>query len=109
MRAGQSWWLGYADDLLFAAMDVGGGYKSASEVGLELAKTAATAVIGKGIGAGSNALGDLAGKAMQGAGKVANFAVQAGISMTTNYVTLESGNLSQENINAMNASSRFNV
>ena len=84
---GQSWWLGYADDLLFAAMDVGGGYKSASEVGLELAKTAATAVIGKGIGAGSNALGDLAGKAMQGAGKVANFAVQAGISMTTNYVT----------------------
>ena len=38
---GQSWWLGYADDLLFAAMDVGGGYKSASEVGLELAKTAA--------------------------------------------------------------------
>ena len=36
---GQSWWLGYADDLLFAAMDVGCGYKSASEVGLELAKT----------------------------------------------------------------------
>ena len=30
MRTSQGWWLGYADDLLFAAMDVGGGYKSAS-------------------------------------------------------------------------------
>ena len=76
---GQSWWLSYADDLLFAAMDVGGGYKSASEVGLELAKTAATAA--------SNALGGLAGDALKEAGKFANFAAQAGISMTTNYVT----------------------
>ena len=25
MRASQSWWLSYADDLLFAAMDVGDG------------------------------------------------------------------------------------
>ena len=84
---GQSWWLSYADDLLFAAMDVGGGYKSASEVGLELAKTAATAAIGAGMGAASNALGDIAGNALQGASKFTNFAAQAGISMTTNYVT----------------------
>ena len=84
---GQSWWLGYADDLLFAAMDVGGGYKSASEVGLELAKTAATAAIGAGMGAAGNALGDIAGNALQGASKFTNFAAQAGISMTTNYVT----------------------
>ena len=39
------------------------------------------------MGAASNALGDLAGEALQGAGKFANFAAQAGISMTTNYAT----------------------
>lgn len=27
-------WFSYADDLIFAAIDAGGGYKSASEVGL---------------------------------------------------------------------------
>ena len=84
---GQAWWFSYADDLLFAAMDLGAGYKSASEVGLELAKTAATAAIGAGMGAASNALGDIAGNALQGASKFTNFAAQAGISMTTNYVT----------------------
>jgi hypothetical protein len=39
------------------------------------------------MGAASNALGDIAGNALQGASKFTNFAAQAGISMTTNYVT----------------------
>ena len=38
-------WFSYADDLIFAAIDAGGGYKSASEVGLELAKTAISAAV----------------------------------------------------------------
>ncbi|MBO5137401.1 MAG: hypothetical protein J6B81_02765 [Spirochaetaceae bacterium] len=79
--------IGYVDDLIFAGADITGGYKSAAEVGLELGKKAISTAMSAGIGAGSNALGDLAGKAMQGVGKVGNFATQAGISMTTNYVT----------------------
>lgn len=42
-------WFSYADDLIFAAIDAGVGFKSVEEVGLELAKTAATAVIKSGI------------------------------------------------------------
>ena len=80
-------WFSYADDLIFAAIDAGGGFKSAEEIGLELAKTAAASAVSAGMGAASNALGDLAGEALQGAGKFANFAAQAGISMTTNYAT----------------------
>lgn len=39
------------------------------------------------MGAASNALGDLVGNALAGAGKFVNFAAQAGISMTTSYAT----------------------
>ena len=80
-------WFSYADDLIFAAIDAGGGFKSVEEVGLELAKTAISAAVGAGMGAASNYLGDLAGNALQGAGKFVNFAAQAGISMTTSYAT----------------------
>ena len=80
-------WFSYADDLIFAAIDAGGGFKSVEEVGLELAKTAISAAVGVGMGAASNALGDLVGNALAGAGKFVNFAAQAGISMTTSYAT----------------------
>ena len=80
-------WFSYADDLIFAAIDAGGGFKSVEEVGLELAKTAISAAVGAGMGAASNALGDLVGNALAGAGKFVNFAAQAGISMTTSYAT----------------------
>ena len=87
-------WFSYADDLIFAAIDVGGGFKSPEQVGLDLAKTAATAALSAGIGAAGNAVSssvsaamDGAGKAMEGAGKFANFAAQAGISAATTYVS----------------------
>ena len=80
-------WFSYADDVIFAAIDLGGGFKSAEQVGLDLAKTAATAVISMGCSAAGSAIGNVAGKAMKEAGKFANFAAQAGISMATSYAT----------------------
>ena len=80
-------WSSYADDLIFAGIDLGGGFKSAEQVGLDLAKTAATAVISMGCSAAGSAIGNVAGKAMEGASKFANFAAQAGISMATTYVS----------------------
>ena len=80
-------WVGWLDDALFATTDLTGGYKSAEEVGLALGKKALTTVVSAGMGAASNYLGDLAGEALQGASKFANFAAQSGISMGTNYVT----------------------
>ena len=80
-------WFSYADDVIFAAIDLGGGFKSAEQVGLDLAKTAATAVISMGCSAAGSAIGNIAGKAMEGAGKFANFAAQAGISAATTYVS----------------------
>ena len=67
-------WFSYADDLIFAAIDLGGGFKSPEQVGLELAKTAATAAISMGCSAAGSAIGNVAGKAMEGASKFANFA-----------------------------------
>jgi peptidoglycan L-alanyl-D-glutamate endopeptidase CwlK len=43
--------LSLAGNLLFAGFDLGGGYKSAAEVGLELAKAGATVAISYGVGA----------------------------------------------------------
>ena len=80
-------WFSYADDVIFAAIDLGGGFKSAEQVGLDLAKTAATAVISMGCSAAGSAIGNVAGKAMEGEGKFANFAAQAGISAATTYVS----------------------
>ncbi len=80
-------WFSYADDVIFAAIDLGGGFKSPEQVGLELAKTAATAVISMGCSAAGSAIGNVAGKAMKGASKFANFATQAGISEATTYVS----------------------
>ncbi|MGN0750838.1 MAG: hypothetical protein ACI4LS_10170 [Treponema sp.] len=80
-------WFSYADDVIFAAIDLGGGFKSAEQVGLDLAKTATTAVISMGCSAAGSAIGNVAGKAMEGAGKFANFAAQAGISAATTYVS----------------------
>ena len=84
--SGQTWF-SYADDLIFAAIDLGGGFKSPEQVGLDLAKTAATAVICMGCSAAGSAIGNVAGKAMEEAGKFANFAAQAGISAATTYVS----------------------
>ena len=55
-------WFSYADDVIFAAIDLGGGFKSAEQVGLDLAKTAATAVISMGCSAAGSAIGNVAGK-----------------------------------------------
>ena len=88
-------WFSYADDLIFAAIDAGGGFKSVEEVGLELAKTAISAAVGAGMGAASNALGDLVGNALVGAGKFVNFAAKAGIwsfSIPSNYQIGNAGN-----------------
>ena len=84
--SGQTWF-SYADDVIFAVIDLGGGFKSPEQVGLDLAKTAATAVISCGCSAAGSAIGNIAGKAMEGAGKFANFAAQAGISAATTYVS----------------------
>ena len=86
-QASSQAWFSYADDLIFAAIDVGGGFKSPEQVGLELAKTAATVVVSMGCSAAGSAIGNVAGKAMEGASKFANFATQAGISAATTYVS----------------------
>ena len=79
-------WYSYVDDLIFAAIDIGGGYKSAEEVGLELAKTAAGAALSMGISSAGSALSNLAGSALK-AGSFASTVTQAGISMAQNYAT----------------------
>ena len=86
-QASSQTWFSYADDVIFAAIDLGGGFKSPEQVGLDLAKTAATAVISMGCSSAGSAIGNIAGKAMEGAGKFANFAAQAGISAATSYVS----------------------
>jgi hypothetical protein len=48
--------IGLADDLLFAGLDLGGGYKSADQVGLELGTKIAVTAVSAGISAGSGAL-----------------------------------------------------
>lgn len=83
---GQKWFT-YADEVIFAAIDIGGGYKSAEEVGLQLAKTAATAAISYGCSAAGSAISSTVSTAMEGASKFANFAAQAGISFAQSYVT----------------------
>ncbi|MBQ1710272.1 MAG: hypothetical protein II032_04075, partial [Treponema sp.] len=86
-QASSQAWFSYADDVIFAAIDLGGGFKSPEQVGLDLAKTAATAVISMGCSSAGSAVGNIAGKAMEGASKFANFAAQAGISAATTYVS----------------------
>ncbi|MGN0750836.1 MAG: M23 family metallopeptidase [Treponema sp.] len=80
-------WFSYADDVIFAAIDVGGGFKSPEQVGLELAKTAATAALSAGIGAAGNAVSSSVSAAMDGAGKGWDFLAQSTISMTQSYVS----------------------
>ena len=80
-------WFSYADDVIFAAIDLGGGFKSPEQVGLELAKTAATAALSAGIGAAGNAVSSSVSAAMDGAGKGWDFLAQSTISMTQSYVS----------------------
>lgn len=80
-------WFSYADDLIFAAIDVGGGFKSPEEVGLQLAKTAAVAAVSYGIGTAGSAISGTVSTAMESASKFANFAAQAGITMVQTYAT----------------------
>ena len=75
-------WLGYLDDALFAGMDLTGGYKTAEEIGKELAIKAA----GAAIGAGTSWVGDVAGKALANSGKAVNFLVQGSISGSGAYL-----------------------
>jgi hypothetical protein len=57
----------YADDLLFAGLDLTGGYKDIKEVGLSLAKTAATAGIKAGAGVLFNGIGTVEDQALAAA------------------------------------------
>ncbi len=83
-------WLKYVDDVVFAGIDLGGGYKTAGEIGREVAIKAA----GVAIGAGTNWAGDIAGTALAESGKAVNFLVQGSISgggaylggVATNYI-----------------------
>lgn len=77
-------WFSYADDVIFAAIDLGGGFKSPEQVGLDLAKTAATAVISMGCSSAGSAVGKVADASLKGAGKVL---AKAGISAATSYAT----------------------
>ncbi len=87
---GQAWWFSYIDDAIFAGIDLGGGYKTAGEIGREVAVKAA----GVAIGAGTNWAGDIAGTALAESGKAVNFLVQGSISgggaylgsVATNYI-----------------------
>ena len=80
-------WIGYLDDALFAMTDLTGAYKSAAEVGLELGKKALTSTVSYGAGAATSALSTAASAALSTASTAANVAAQAGISMTSSYVT----------------------
>ncbi|MBR5581480.1 MAG: hypothetical protein IKW26_09310, partial [Treponema sp.] len=75
-------WLGYFDDVIFAGMDLTGGYKTAEEIGKELAIKATSAAIG----AGTSWAGNVAGKALANSGKAVNFLVQGSISGSGAYL-----------------------
>lgn len=88
---GQAWWFGYLDDAVFAGIDLGGGYKTAGEIGRELA----TKAVGAAIGAGTNWAGDTISGIKNTAGKMAamtglNLASGSLSNVTT--VTLQSMN-----------------
>ena len=52
-------WLNYIDDAIFAGIDLGGGYKTAGEIGRELAIKAVGAAIGAGTNWAGNAISDI--------------------------------------------------
>ncbi|MCR4948785.1 MAG: hypothetical protein K6A15_06505 [Treponema sp.] len=83
-------WIGFMDDLLFAATDLTGGYKTAEEVGLELGKKALVTAVGFGIGAAGKAASTAASSAITGT--AANVAAQAGISTAQSYATSVASN-----------------
>ncbi|MBO5236227.1 MAG: hypothetical protein J6B32_03835, partial [Spirochaetaceae bacterium] len=75
--------LGYADDLLFASLDLVGGHKSIEQVGLELGKKAAMQVIGAKVGGMSNDIAEIT-KGLTGlTPKLVNTFTTAG----SNYIT----------------------
>ncbi len=77
-------WLSYLDDALFATMDLGGRYKTAEEIGLELVKTAATAAIGAEMNSASNTLSGLTENISNTTGQIiANTAISAGANYAT--------------------------
>ena len=52
-------WLKYVDDVVFAGIDLGGGYKTAGEIGREVAIKAAGVAIGAGTNWAGNAISDI--------------------------------------------------
>ena len=64
---GQAWWFSYIDDAVFATIDLGGGYKTAGEIGREMAIKA----VGAAIGGGTNWAGNAISGITSTAGKVA--------------------------------------
>lgn len=56
---GQAWWFSYIDDAIFAGIDLGGGYKTAGEIGREVAVKAAGVAIGAGTNWAGNAISDI--------------------------------------------------
>ncbi|MDD7275068.1 MAG: hypothetical protein PUH08_05285, partial [Treponema sp.] len=87
-------WLGYLDDALFASMDLAGGYKSADEIGKELAIKVTSAAIG----AGTSWVGDSISNISNTAGKIAS---TVGLNLTSSSLstlstqTLQSINFSK--------------
>ena len=69
--------IGLADDMIFAGIDLAGGYKSPGEVGAELGTKIAVTAASAGISAGSGAL----------FGKVSSVAGKMAVAAGTSYVT----------------------
>jgi hypothetical protein len=72
--------IGLVDDLLFAGLDLSGGYKSVGEVGLELGKKVASAAVSVGVGAAFNGVGNITESLDAVTGKVVKTVEAGGIS-----------------------------
>ncbi|GAB1433420.1 hypothetical protein MASR2M29_20460 [Spirochaetota bacterium] len=75
-------WLSYADELLFAGLDLGGGYRTPEEVGMQLAKKVLSEISGNALGFATGKLGNMLGNALSESSKAINFLVQAELSVT---------------------------
>ncbi|MBO5691805.1 MAG: hypothetical protein J6R96_08120, partial [Spirochaetaceae bacterium] len=88
---GQAWWFGYLDDAIFAAIDLGGGYKTADEIGRELAIKAVGEVVGAGTSWAGNAISGIENTAVKAAAMTGLNLVSGSVSNVAT-VTLQSMN-----------------
>ncbi|MDR0683959.1 MAG: hypothetical protein LBF83_02380, partial [Spirochaetaceae bacterium] len=71
--------VGLADDVMFAGIDLSGGYKSVGEVGLELGKKVASAAVSVGVGAAFNGVGKIT-ETIDAAGEAVKVVEKGGLS-----------------------------